>query len=280
VQAIRYTGLDTVVRSDQGSDEVTISRLTGAALVAALAVAVASGCGSARPKATTPKGIDPSDFTATIDNPYWPMAPRTRWTTRESDAEGASQKVVVTVTDTTRRIANGVTARVVRDSVTEHGQVIEDTFDFYAQDTKGNVWYLGEQTAEFEGGKVATRAGSWEAGVHGARPGIVMPAAPRAGMRYRQEFDPGNAQDTAEVLSTHEMVQAPYGWFGHALLTRETTPLEPKVLEYKLYARGVGPVLALGVSGEISREALVKVDRADRAFAHAAGTAPLGHPPA
>jgi hypothetical protein len=235
---------------------------------------------TAGPAAQLPRGDDPveldaAEFTADIDNTYWPMKPGTRWTYAEID-EGATVEVVVTVTTETRKVANGVTARVVRDSVTEDGELIEDTFDWYAQDSAGNVWYLGEDTAEFADGKIETRAGSFEAGVDGALPGIIMPARPEPGMAYRQEYYKGEAEDSGEVLSIDEQVEVPAGHYRNALLTKDMNALEPKVLEYKLYARGVGPVLTLDVSGGAGREELVDLKRVSRQAARAAGTAPLG----
>ncbi|HEU4948710.1 MAG TPA: hypothetical protein VFT31_16300 [Kribbella sp.] len=218
--------------------------------------------------------LDPANFTVAIDNPYWPMRPGTRWTYRETDTDGTVQKVVVVVTYQTKAIANGITARVVRDTVTEDGELIEDTRDWYAQDRQGNVWYLGEDTAEFEGGRVKSREGSFQAGVDGALAGVIMPASPRPGMRYRQEYYQGQAEDNGEVLSTNELAEVPSGRYRNALLTKDTSALEPTVSEYKLYAKGVGPVLVLGVSGGAGREELLKVDRAPRS----AGTGPLGNP--
>jgi hypothetical protein len=162
----------------------------------------------------------------------------------------------------------------VRDTVRRNGAIVEDTFDWYAQDRAGNVWYLGEDTAEFREGKVTSRAGSWEAGVDGALPGIAVPAHPRPGMRYRQEYAAGRAADNGAVLSTDEMADVPLGHFTDLLLTKDTNALEPDVLEYKLYAKGVGPVLTLDVSGGSGREELVRRDRAPRG----AGTGPLGSP--
>jgi hypothetical protein len=229
------------------------------------------------PQGAEPVDLDPRDFTTRIDHPYWPMDPGMRWTYRETDQAGAELKVVVTVSDQTRKIANGVTARVVRDTVTEDGKIIEDTFDWYAQDKEGNVWYLGENTAEFEDGKLITKEGSFEAGVDGAMPGIILPADPRHGMQYRQEYYKGEAEDNGEVLSTDEMVQAPIGQFDNALLTKDTITIEPNVQEYKLYARGVGLVLTLGVSGGPgSREELLNLDTASEKETTESGTAPLG----
>ena len=226
------------------------------------------------PQGNEPVTLDPADFTTEIDNPYWPMKPGTRWTYRETDGEGTVQQIVIVVTEQTKQIANGVTARVVRDTVTEHGKLVEDTNDWYAQDRQGNVWYLGEDTAEFEGGKISSRAGSFEAGVDGALPGIIIPADPRPGMQYRQEYYQGEAEDNGEVLSTNELAEVPFGQFRGALLTKDTITLEPDVLEYKLYAKGVGPVLVLGVSGGAGREELITIDQASRS----AGTGPLGKP--
>jgi hypothetical protein len=196
-----------------------------------------------------------------IDKPYLPLAPGSRWVYRETAADGSKQRVVVKVTHRTRLIANGVTARVVRDTATENGKVIEDTFDWYAQDGRGNVWYLGEDTKEYENGKVVSTKGSWEAGVDGATAGIVMPARPRVGISYRQEYYRGHAEDRAKILSLGEQAEVPFGHFDRVLLTKEWNPLEPKVLEYKLYARGVGPVLALTISGGSDREELLRFRR-------------------
>ena len=234
----------------------------------------AGGAPSALPTGSQPVDLDPADFTADIDNPYWPMEPGTRWTYSEIDEDGEIVKVVVVVTTETKEIANGITARVVRDTVTSGGELIEDTFDWYAQDADGNVWYMGEDTAEFEDGKLKTKAGSFEAGVDGALPGIIMPGDPEPGTQYRQEYYEGEAEDNGEVLSTDEMADTPYGHFDDVLLTKDTITIEPDVLEYKLYARGVGPVLVFGVSGGGGREELVKVDKAPVD----AGTQPLGEP--
>lgn len=251
--------------------------------LAAAALALGAGCGGdtsdgagGLPRGSEPVELDPADFTTEIDNRYWPMRPGTRRTYRELDEEGNELRVVVTVSSETKRIANGVTARVVRDTVTRDGELVEDTLDWYAQDAEGNVWYLGEDTAEFEDGEVSSRAGSFEAGVDGALPGIAMPADPRPGLRYRQEYYEGQAEDNGEVLSTAEQAEVPAGHYRDVLLTRDTIANEPDVLEYKLYAPGVGPVLVFGVSGGGGREELVEVEDVGDAAAAAAGTTPLG----
>jgi hypothetical protein len=230
------------------------------ATVAAVGL-LGAGCGSSRP-AALPQGdevvkLDPADFTIEIDNPYWPMAPGAIWTYRETDAEGNEQQVKVTVTAETKEVM-GIEARVVHDVVTQGGEPVEDTYDWYAQDADGNVWYLGEDTREYGNGKVVSTEGSWEAGVDGAQPGIAIPADPEVGLGYRQEYLAGQAEDEAEVLSLDERTGAPAGSFEDVLMTKDYTPLHPNVLEYKFYAPGVGPVVTLGVSGEIGREELVE----------------------
>jgi hypothetical protein len=234
---------------------------TAAALALGVGGPVAASSGASLPRGSEPVTLDPADFTTRIDNPFWPMRPGSRWVYRETAPDGTRQRVVVTVTRRTRLIANGVTARVVHDVVTEGGEPVEVTDDWYAQDRAGNVWYLGEDTKEYEDGRVVSTAGSFEAGVEGAQAGVVMPARPRVGLRYRQEYLAGQAEDRAEVFSLSEQVEVPFGHFRRVLATRELDPLEPRVLEYKLYARGVGPVLALGISGGDDREELVSFRR-------------------
>jgi hypothetical protein len=230
----------------------------GMNLLAVLAVA------AALPHGAEPVNLDPADFTTKIDNPYWPMRPGSRWVYRETDSEGARQRVVVTVTNQTKLIANGITARVAHDVATQGGKLAEVTDDWYAQDRAGNIWYLGEDTTAYERGKPSSKAGSFEAGVDGAQPGVVMPAHPRVGMRYRQEYSKGQAEDRARVMSRRERAEVPFGFFKRALFTREEDPLEPRMLEYKFYARGVGPVLAISVSGGSDREELVRYRRGSR----------------
>jgi hypothetical protein len=243
-----------------------------AALVIALAVATGGGPGSARAEVTAgckvPRGseqvrLNPSDFTTHIDNPWWPMRVGSRWIYRETDPTGANQRVVVTVTRRTKKIANGIAARVVHDVVTEDGEFVEVTDDWYAQDRCGNIWYLGEATKEYENGKVVSTEGSFEAGVDGAQAGVIMPAKPRVGLSYRQEYYAGHAEDRAAVVSLGEQAEVPFGHFkkGKVLMTRDLNPLEPKILEFKFYARGIGPVLAVGVSGGSDREELLRYRR-------------------
>jgi hypothetical protein len=244
-------------------------------VLAACSVLVVGGCGSDDDKssnepattATNPAGgqpnlpqgsepveLDPADFTTRIDNPYWPLTPGSKWVYRGTEG-GGNQRVVVTVTNRTRDIA-GVTARVVKDVVSEDGKLVEVTDDWYAQDTHGNVWYMGEDTKEYENGKVSTTAGSWEHGVDGAQAGIIMPADPRPGVKYRQEYYKGEAEDRGEILSVNATAKVPFGTFENCVKTEDTTPLEPDVVENKYYAKNVGLVLKISVSGG-SKEELI-----------------------
>ena len=211
----------------------------------------------ALPQGSEPVTLDPAQFAGVaIDNPFWPMAKGSTWIYRETDADGAELRVEVTVTNETKEIL-GITATVVHDVLTEDGEVVEDTFDWYAQDATGNLWYLGEDTKEFEAGKVVSTEGSWEAGVDGAQPGILLPAAPEVGMAYRQEYYAGHAEDSAEILSLNEHADVAAGSYDGLLQTKEVTALEPDVVEQKFYARGVGEVQAVQVSGGTSREELI-----------------------
>jgi hypothetical protein len=215
--------------------------------------------GSELPQGSEPVDLNPADFTTDIDNPYWPMRPGAKWVYSERDTEG-TQMVVVEVTDKTKKIANGIEARVVRDTVTEDGVAVEVTDDWYAQDQHGNIWYLGEYVTNYENGKVVDHDGSFEAGVDGAQPGIALPANPAPGMSYRQEYYEGEAEDKAAVITVgEEQVEVPFGFFKRdVLMTRDLVPTEPKVQELKFYAPGVGPLLSVHLDGTGGREALLR----------------------
>jgi hypothetical protein len=271
---LRFTDGSLGARSTLRVHHSKGARMSARKLVAALAgCAAATGMLAATSGADNgddglPQGseqvtLDPADFTTTIDNQYWPMSPGSRWVYRETDTTGARRDVTITVTDETRTIANGITARVVRDVVTEAGAMVEVTDDWYAQDHDGNIWYLGEATAEYDNGQVVSRHGSFEAGVDGAQAGVAMPADPRPGMSYRQEYYAGEAEDnTAVVTVGEERVEVPYGYFdANVLMTRDLVPLEPRVQELKFYARGVGPVLSVHTDGAGGRAELVQYTR-------------------
>jgi hypothetical protein len=215
------------------------------------------------PIGRTPVKLDPADFTVEIDNPYYSLRPGDRRVYRETAPDGTRQRIVDVVTNKTKLIANGVTARVVRATVTNRaGKLVEYTEEWFAQDRPGNVWYFGEDTTSYENGK-ASKKGSFEAGVDGAQPGVQMPAKPKAGMRYRLEggYKTG-AADHTEVLSVgKEQVEVPFGHFRRTVMTRDYTPLEPKVSELWFYAKGVGAVLALDISDGDNREELMRFKR-------------------
>jgi hypothetical protein len=213
---------------------------------------------SATPTAYAPT-IDPASFAGQqVDNAFMPLVPGVTMTYRSRTEDGV-ETTITEVTRKTRRIL-GVTCVVVHDKLTLDGEVVEDTFDWFAQDKDGNVWYFGEDTKEFEGGKVVSTKGSWEAGVDGAQPGIAMEAAPKVGDTYRQEFYAGEAEDMADVVSLTESAKVAYGSFQDLVMTKDYTPLEPAVVEHKFYARGIGLVLELGVKGGSERVELVTVE--------------------
>ena len=212
------------------------------------------------PQGSEPVTLDPKNFTTNIDNPYWPMTPGSRWEYRESDTTGTKERAVITVTNELKRVANGVTARVIRDEVTENGVPVEVTLDYYAQDKEGNVWYLGEAVQNYENGKQVNTKGSFEAGVDGAQAGIAMPANPVPGLAYRQEYYAGKAEDRGAVITVgQEQVEVPFGHFTKGILmTRDLVPTEPKVQEIKFYAPGVGPLLSVHLDGAGGRAELVR----------------------
>ena len=216
--------------------------LSLAAGVAVLAAAGDDGVGRYTPT------IEPAAFSTTITNPYLPLQPGMRWV-YEGQTEDGPERKVVEVTDETR-IVMGVRCVVVRDVVTLNGQVHEDTVDWFAQDREGAVWNFGEATRKRQADGSFTPAGSWEAGIGGAQPGMVMPAHPAPGGPYRQEYLPGEAEDMARVLTVSETRRVRFGFFQGVLVTRDWSPLEPGVAEHKHYAPGIGLI----------REEAVEVD--------------------
>jgi hypothetical protein len=188
----------------------------------------------------------PGRFVAVVDNPWFPLTPGTTLRYRgQKDGQPATDLFTVTCK---RKTILGVRATVVHDRLfTDRDGLVEDTIDWYAQDRKGNVWYFGERTRELNHGKVIGRAGSWQAGVHGALAGIFMPGNPRPGDSHRQEYDKGHAEDHFKVT----------GVSGNRLTTTEWTPLEPGVRDRKVYQRGIGTVLEETVKGGSERFQLV-----------------------
>jgi hypothetical protein len=210
-------------------------------------LALCAGCsggsgGGDQPGAKDPPRPTPpaaSDFVRVIDNPWMPWRPGTTWHFVGETADG-TERTVVTVTHRTHMV-QGVRTTVVHDVVHVDGRLLEDTFDWYAQDKHGNVWYFGEGTKEYDGSKVDA-SGSWQAGVDGARAGIAMEADPHVGDRYFQEWYPREAMDQGKVLGTNAATSVPYGHLTALLRTKDFTRLEPKGDEHKYYKRGVGVV--------------------------------------
>jgi hypothetical protein len=182
--------------------------------------------------------FDPSSFVAHIDNPYLPQTPGTVYRLRSETPDGVEINVITITRDT--KVILGVAATVVHDQVFLDGELSEDTFDWEAQDGQGNVWYFGEDSREIENGQVVSTEGSWEAGVNGARPGIIMLAHPKTGLGYVQEDAPDVAEDRAKALSLKSKVDVPFGSFDHCLQTMEWSLLERGVREHKFYCPGVG----------------------------------------
>ncbi|MHB0915012.1 MAG: hypothetical protein ACYC5A_09885 [Thermoleophilia bacterium] len=200
--------------------------------------------------------VDPAGFVTAIDNPYLPFRAGTSWVYEGETDEGV-ERIEVTVTDETR-IVMGVTCTIVWDRVWVDGELVEDTRDWYAQDREGNVWYFGEDSQEIEAGQVVSSAGSWEAGVDGAKPGIVLHADPKTAETYRQEYYPGEAEDMAVVLSLAADVRIGLGDYTGCIQTEEWTPLEPGIREHKFYARGIGVILEETVAGGEGRIELIE----------------------
>lgn len=203
--------------------------------------------------------INPKDFTSNIDNKYFAFTPGTIFIYRGETEEG-TERIEVFATQETKRVM-GVTATVVRDRVWLNNELIEDTRDWYAQDNEGNVWYFGEDSKEIANGKVVSTKGSWEAGVDGAKPGMIMEANPKAGGSYRQEYYKGQAEDMAEVVALGVNIKTKYGSFSNCLQTREWTPLEAGADEYKYYCPEIGNlVYEVGVSDGNSVQ-LIDIDK-------------------
>ncbi len=243
--------------------------------VAALALALGVGaCGSGGSGSTSGSQstggtttapaaarIDPANFARTVDNPWFPLEPGTTLRYR-GVKDGKATVDVFAVTNETRKIL-GVPATVVHDRLYDStGNLVEDTIDWYAQDRQGNVWYLGEATKELDAqGHVTSRSGSWQAGVHGAQAGIFMPADPKVGRSFRQEYSRGQAEDHFKILSLSTPVEVPAVSSQDAMRTEEWTPLEPGVIDHKYYVRGIGTVREAAVKGPREYNTLVSVKR-------------------
>ncbi len=221
--------------------------------------AIACGVSSAgQPNETYDPVIDPANFTTTIDNPFFPLIPGTKFIFEGQTADGF-ERIEVLVTHETRQVM-GIQAVVVRDTVTIDSELVEDTYDWYAQDLEGNVWYFGEEVKDYANGEVVSTAGSWEAGVNGALPGVVMWADPQMGQEYRQEYYAEEAEDMGKVIAVGQSITVPYGSFSDCIVTEDWTPLEPGYMEQKTYCSGVGTVKNEYVQGGSGSQELIVIE--------------------
>jgi hypothetical protein len=204
--------------------------------------------------------IDPEDFVNTniVGNDFFSLEPG-RTMVYEGEGEDGEVIRVEEIYTAETKVIMGVTCVIVRAKEYEDGELIEDTYDWYAQDNEGNVWYFGEDSKEIEDGEVVSTEGSWEAGVDGALPGILMLANPLVGLWYRQEYYKGEAEDVGQVLSLNATITVPYGTFNNCLQTAEWSLLEPGVVEHKFYAPGVGLLRAVAVKGGSDYEDLKEI---------------------
>jgi hypothetical protein len=229
--------------------------LTTSGVLAALAFT--TGCGDGGTTPTLGPLPEPSAFVANVTNPFFPLTPGTTYSYATTDGSETSTVEVLSE----KKTILGISATIVHDQVFTDGELTEDTFDWYAQDTDGNVWYLGEDSKEIENGQVVSTAGSWEAGVNGAQAGIIMWADPAGhiGETYRQEFARGEAEDVAKVVAGGESVTVPYGSFSGCLKTEDRNLLEPGTVENKFYCPDIGLTLEFPVQAPSDRTELADV---------------------
>jgi hypothetical protein len=255
-----------------GWEEAGMKSIAASILVMGLAFVLATGCGGPTGKsdgsATRSGGdkgekayspdIDPANFVDRVDNKYFPLEPGTTFVYEGKDEEGF-ERIEVSVTNDSKQIM-GVECVVVRDRDWIDGELVEDTFDWHAQDKEGNVWYFGENSREIENGKVVSTEGSWEAGVDGAKPGILIQGGPKVGETYYQEYYAGEAEDKGKVLSLNESATVPYGSFDNLLMTRDWNPLEPAAgVAHKYYAPNIGKIQEVYVEGPPEKVELIDI---------------------
>jgi hypothetical protein len=229
--------------------------LFAATLAAAIVGSPPSGAGTA---ANSSAARSPGHFSPNVDNPWFPLKPGTTLV-YGGTKDGKKAHVIYAVTKQVQKI-NGVPCRVVLDRLYLNGTLAETTRDYYTQDSKGNVWYFGEDTAKLDPhGNMISTDGTWHAGEAGAVPGIFVAATPKVGDSYRQEYYKGHAEDHFKILDLSTRVKVPYRSFKHALLTKEWTPLEPGVVDHKFWVRGIGEVKEVSVKGPLEKLVLIDV---------------------
>lgn len=222
---------------------IVLALLVGACVPSATSPAIAPTQAAAEPASNGYSvDINPADFVAVVDNPYFPRIPGDKFI-YEGQTENGFERIELVILEETKVIM-GVTTTIMRDTVYLNGEIREDTYDWFAQDKDGNVWYFGEDVNDYENGVVVSKAGSWEAGVDGALPGIVMYGDPAAhlGESYLQEYYAGEAEDTADLLSVRENLEIAFGSFDNVVQTYDYTPLDPNSQEHKFYAAGLGKI--------------------------------------
>ena len=235
-----------------------LTAMVMAGLSAGLLPAAGAGAQAGHPaRAGYEPVLNPADFVRVVTNPYFPLPPGRTWVYRGTK-DGVTQVDRVHVTGRTR-VIEGITATAVTDVSSHRGRLLERTTDWYAQDRRGDVWYLGERTAAFPGHGKVDRSGSWLAGRHDAEPGLVMTAHPRVPQAYRQEYLKGAAEDTAWTVIRGGTFTVPAGTVRHILVSLEFTRLEPGVIDQKIYAPGIGIVLERAVRGPAETARLVRV---------------------
>ena len=206
--------------------------------------------------------IEPANFSADVTNPYFTLTPGTTYTYKSQD-DGGTEVNKVTVTEKTRKVM-GVTTRIVWDRVWLNDKLIEETYDWYAQDKEGNVWYFGEDSKAYKKGEAVSAKGSWEAGVDGAKPGIVMQAQLHPGVPYRQEYKAGEAEDMGQIVSLGESVTTPAGTFKDCLKTKDWSAIENGGVEHKYYSREAGNVVLETEEGDKKRVELIEITKATK----------------
>jgi hypothetical protein len=264
------------VRTKLGRGTIGFAASAGIAL--ALIAGIASACGSSHGTGSAAAAgssgspapihgkyapvIDPANFVAGVDNRYFPLEPGTTLRYRGVAEDGKTRQLDEAAVTHAKKTILGVACTVVRDTVSSHGKPVERTYDWYAQDKQGNVWYFGEDSRDFSHGRFVKGGDSWEGGVDGAQPGIIMEGHPKRGDAYRQEYYVKHAEDEAKVLGSGGRVKVPYRSFRHTLATVEQTRLEPNVRERKFYAAGIGEIKSrVAVKGDHEAFQLFSVKR-------------------
>lgn len=211
------------------------------------AVAVMLACGNSTGPDTTP--ALPTSLQATVTNQFFPLPPGMIQVFHTQTAAGLE---VDTVEVVGTKVVNGFTATEVHDRVYLAGALEEDTYDWFAQDSAGNVWYLGEDTKQYENGVLVGTEGTWQWGVNGALAGIIMwgDTAGTVGKQYRQEYDAGNAQDVGKIVAFGQSVTVPLGTFTGCIKTEEWSTLESGPHDNKYYCPQLGTVLEVGGTGD------------------------------